>query len=97
MVDQEVEEWRTHQMYMVEGPKAAEINTIYKRINYAKELNARKWIQEKEKGWKIIIDHISLDIERDLQRIPGYEGWVYAGQGSSSIAMTTGELILMKS
>jgi hypothetical protein len=57
---------------MVEGPKAAEM--VNKQINYAKELNARKRIQEKEKGWKIIIDHLSLDIERDLQRIPGYGG-----------------------
>jgi hypothetical protein len=49
---------------------------VYKRINYAKELNVQKWIQEKEKekGWKIIIDHLSLDIERDLQRIPVYAG-----------------------
>ncbi len=71
-----VEEWHTHQVYMVEGPKASEM--VYKRINYAKELNARKWIQEKEKGWKISIDHLSLDIERDLQRIPGYGAYMLA-------------------
>ena len=84
---------------------------VYKRINYAKELNARKWIQEKEKGWKIIIDHLSLDIERDLQRIPGYGGYMLAhnvrwlwlevrrigtGQGSSSIARTMKKLQSIK-
>jgi hypothetical protein len=71
IIDQEVEEWHTHQVYIGEGPRAAEM--VYKRISQAKEQDARKWIQQKEKGWKIIIDHLSLDIERDLQQVPGYE------------------------
>ncbi len=72
MVDREVEEWHTHQAYLGEGPRAAEM--VYKRISQAKEQDARKWIQQKERGWKIIIDYLSRDIERDLQQIPGYEG-----------------------
>ncbi len=56
MVDQDFEEWRTHQAYMVEGARAAEM--IYKSIRPANkdEQGARKWIQQKEEGCKIIID-----------------------------------------
>jgi len=108
-VDQEVEDWHTHQAYLGEGPRAAEM--VYKRISMAKEQDARKWIQQKEKGWKIIIDHLSLDIERDLQRVPGYGDymmghnvrWLWmevrkigTGQGSSSIARTMKKLPSMK-
>jgi hypothetical protein len=32
----------------------------------------QKKIQQKEEGWKIIIDYLSLDVERDLYRIPMY-------------------------
>ena len=98
-VDVEVEEWHTNQVYMGEGPKAAEI--VYKSVRSAKEQDSRKWIQQKEEGWKIIIDYLSLDVERDLQRIPMYGPkaeqrnvrWLWlevrkigTGQGSSSIA-----------
>ncbi len=72
MVNREGEEWHTHQAYLGEGPRAAEM--VYKRIFQAREQDARKWIQQKERGWKIIIDYLSLDIERDLQRVPGYKG-----------------------
>jgi hypothetical protein len=51
IMDQEVEEWHTHQVDMGEGPRAAEM--MYKRIIQAKGQGARKW---KEKGWNIIID-----------------------------------------
>ncbi len=109
VVDQEVEEWHTHQAYLGEGPRAAEM--VYKRISTAKEQDARKWIQQKEKGWKIIIDHLSLDIEWDLQRVPGYGDlmmvhnvrWLWlkvrkigTGQGSFSIARTMKKLQSMK-
>jgi hypothetical protein len=40
MVDQEVEEWHTHQAYLGEGPRAAEM--VYKRISQAREQDARK-------------------------------------------------------
>ncbi len=53
MVDAEVEEWHTHQVYIGEGPRAAEV--IYKSVCYAKEQDARKWDLQKEKGWEIII------------------------------------------
>ncbi len=39
----------------------------------ARGQEARKWIQQKKKGWKIIIDYLSVDIERYLQRVPAYE------------------------
>ena len=99
MVDVEVEEWHTHQAYMGEGPRAAEI--LYKSVRYRKEQESRKWTQQKEEGWTIINDYISLDVERDLQRIPMYGAkaeqrnvrWLWTevrkigtGQGSSSIA-----------
>jgi hypothetical protein len=109
VVDQEVESWHTHQAYLAEGPRAAEM--LYKRISMAKEQDARKWIQQKEKGWKIIIDHLPLDIERDLQRVPGYGDymmghnvrWLWlevrkieTGQGSFSIARTMKKLQSIK-
>ncbi len=99
LVDQDVEEWHTHPAYLGEGPAIAQ--TVYKRISYVKEQDARKWVQQKEKGWKIIIDYLSLDIERDIQRIPQYAErmasrnvqWLWlevrkigSDQGSSSIA-----------
>ncbi len=43
---------------MSEGPRAAEM--IYKSVRQAKEQDAIKWVQQKEKGWKIIIDYLSL-------------------------------------
>jgi hypothetical protein len=109
VVDQEVEEWHTHQAYLGKGPRAAEM--VYKRISTAKEQDARKWIQQKVRGWKIIIDHLSLDIERDLHRVPGYRDfmmghnvrWLWlevrkigTGQGSSSIARIMKKLQSMK-
>jgi hypothetical protein len=69
-VDQDVEEWHTHPAYFGEGPAIAQ--TVYKRVSYAKEQDARKWVLQKEKGWKIIIDYLSLDIKRDIERIPEY-------------------------
>jgi len=99
LVDQDVEEWHTHPAYLGEGPAIAQ--TVYKRVSYAKEQDARKWVLQKEKGWKIIVDYLSLDIERDIQRIPEYAErmvsrnvrWLWlevrkigTGQGSSSIA-----------
>ena len=99
LVDQDVEEWHTHPVYLGEGPAIAQ--TVYKRVSYAKEQDARKWVLQKEKGWKIIVDYLSLDIERDIQRIPEYAErmvsrnvrWLWlevrkigTGQGSSSIA-----------
>ncbi len=48
VVDQEVEDWHTHQAYLGKGRRAAEM--VYKRISMAKEQDARKWIQQKEKG-----------------------------------------------
>ncbi len=70
LVDQEVEEWHIHPTYLGEGPAIAQ--TVYKRVSQMKEQDARKWTLQKEKGWKIIIDYISLDIERGIQRIPQY-------------------------
>ncbi len=71
MVDVEFEEWHAHQVYLSEGPRAAEV--IYKSVRNAKEQDARKWDLQKDKGWKIIIDHLSLDVERDLQRVQLFE------------------------
>jgi hypothetical protein len=48
MVDVEVEAWHTHQAYMGEGPRAAEV--IYKSVRSAKEQDARKWNLKKEEG-----------------------------------------------
>ncbi len=47
LVDQEVEEWRTHPAYLIEGPAIAQ--TVYKRISYIKEQDARKWVLQKKK------------------------------------------------
>jgi hypothetical protein len=84
---------------------------VYKGISEAGEQDARKWIQQNEKGWKIIIDYLFLDIERDLQRVPTYEErmavhnrrWLWlkvrkigTEQGSSSIARTMKKLQLLK-
>ncbi len=52
MVNEEVEEWPTHQAYLGERPRAAEM--VYKKISQEREQDARKWIQQKEKGWKTI-------------------------------------------
>ncbi len=38
--DVEEEEWHTHQVYMGEGPRAAEI--VYKSVRHAKEQESRK-------------------------------------------------------
>ncbi len=90
LVDQEVEEWHTHPAYLGEGPAIAQ--TVYKRICYAKEQDARKWAQQKEKGWKIIIDYLSLDIERDIQRIPQQSGWLRAMSGGCGLRCARSEL-----
>ncbi len=65
----------SHQAYLGEGPKAAEM--VCKRISQARD--ARKCCRN-EKGWKVIIfiiiifiDYLSFDVERDLQRVPTYE------------------------
>jgi hypothetical protein len=62
---QQVPEPGTGQLVDREVTRAAEM--VYKRISQAKEQDARKWIQQKERGWKIIIDYFSPDMERDLQ------------------------------
>jgi hypothetical protein len=51
-VDVEVEEWHTHQAYMGEGSRAAEI--VYKSVRYAKEQDSRKWIQQKKKVGRLL-------------------------------------------
>ncbi len=71
MVDQEVEECPTHQAYLGEEPRAEEM--VYKGTSMVRERDARKWIQQNERDWKIIIDYLSLDIEQDLQRVPTYD------------------------
>ena len=53
LVDQDVEEWHTHPAYLGEGPAIAQ--TVYKRISYAKEQDARKWVQQKEKVGKSLL------------------------------------------
>jgi hypothetical protein len=79
-------------------------NLIYKSVRNAKERDARKptfWDLQKEKGWKIIIDYLSLDVQRDLLRVSMFEKrmrlhnvrWLWfevrkvgTGQGSFNIA-----------
>jgi hypothetical protein len=85
LVDQEVEEWHTHPTYLVEGPAIAQ--TVYKRVSQMKEQDARKWILQKEKGWKIIIDYLSLDIERDIQRIPRYGDYISSKSSPKSTTL----------
>ncbi len=55
---------------MGERPRAAEI--VYMSVRYAKEQDSRKRIQQKEEGWKIIKDYLSLDVERNLYRVSMY-------------------------
>ncbi len=46
---------------------------VYERVSQAKEQDSRKWIQQKEEAWEIIIDDLSLEVEHDLQRVVTYE------------------------
>jgi hypothetical protein len=70
LVAPEVEEWHAHQAYLGEGTAIA--RTVNKRVSQIKEQDSRKWVLQKEKGWKIIIDYLSLDIERYIQWIHIY-------------------------